>query len=176
MSQGWVSLGGLCNMANKFLSSGAYWLWIAIVVFGLDRFTKHMAEEYLSAYTALAITPGFNLTLSYNKGAAFSFLDQAPGWQMWFFGIIAFVVSVGIIIWLSRLSSRDRWISIALSLVVGGALGNLWDRISYGHVIDFIQLYVSHFYWPVFNVADSAVCIGAAMMFVSTFFKRAHAS
>lgn len=159
-------------MTKKLFLSGTRWLWIAVIVFGLDRLTKHLAEEYLDAYSALAITPGFNLILSYNKGAAFSFLDQAPGWQMWFFGGIALVVSIAIIVWLSKLSYRDRWISIALSLIVGGALGNLWDRLNYGHVIDFIQWYVSDFYWPVFNVADSAVCIGALMMFVSTFFKR----
>lgn len=158
---------------KQFCFSGARWLWVAIVVFGLDRFTKYIAEAYLNAYTELPIFPGFNLTLSYNKGAAFSFLDQAPGWQTWFFGSIAILVTIGIIIWLSRLSARDRWVSIALSLVVGGALGNLWDRINYGQVTDFIQLYVSHYYWPVFNVADSAVCVGAFMLFVSSFFKRA---
>jgi signal peptidase II len=157
---------------RQFCSSGIRWLWIAIIIFGLDRFTKHLAERYLNAYTELPIIPGFNLTLSYNKGAAFSFLDQAPGWQTWFFGGIAIVVTIGIIVWLSRLTTRDRWVSIALSLVVGGALGNLWDRINYGQVTDFIQLYVSHYYWPVFNVADSAVCVGAFMLFVSTFFKR----
>lgn len=159
-------------MFDKLLSSGARWLWIAIVIFGIDRLTKHMAEAYLSAYTPLPVTPGFNLMLSYNKGAAFSFLDQAPGWQMWFFGTVALLVSIVIIIWLTRLSSRDRWVSIALSLIVGGALGNLWDRISYGRVVDFIQWYVADFYWPVFNVADSAVCVGATMLFVSTFFKK----
>jgi signal peptidase II len=159
-------------MINKFFYSGARWLWIAVAIFGLDRLTKYMAEEYLNAYTALPVMPGFNLTLSYNKGAAFSFLDQAQGWQTWFFGTIALVVSIAIVIWLTRLSSRDRWVSIALSLVVGGALGNLWDRINYGHVIDFIQWYVADYYWPVFNVADSAVCVGATMLFISTFFKR----
>lgn len=155
-------------MCKRFFASGARWLWVAIIVFSFDRFTKYWAEQYLSTYTATAVTPGFNLTLSYNKGAAFSFLDHAPGWQIWFFGIVALVVSIAIIVWLTRLSSRDRWMSIALSLVVGGALGNLWDRIHYGHVIDFIQLYVSHFYWPVFNIADSAVCVGATMMFIHT--------
>jgi signal peptidase II len=157
---------------KQLCSRGTRWLWIAVVVFGLDRFTKHMAEAYLNAYTELPIIPGFNLTLSYNKGAAFSFLDQAPGWQTWFFGSVAVLVTIGIIVWLSRLPARDRWVSIALSLVVGGALGNLWDRINYGQVTDFIQLYVSHYYWPVFNIADSAVCVGAFMLFISTFFKR----
>lgn len=159
-------------MINKLLHSGARWLWIAIVIFGLDRWTKQMAEASLNAYSAVNVMPGFNLTLSYNKGAAFSFLDQAAGWQMWFLGGVALIVVVAIIIWLFRLPARDRWVSMALSLVVGGALGNLWDRINYGHVIDFIQWYVADYYWPVFNVADSAVCVGAVMLFVSTFFKK----
>ena len=159
-------------MITKFWHSGARWLWIAVVVFALDRVSKHLAEINLNAYSPLEVMPGFNLTLSYNKGAAFSFLDQAAGWQMWFLGGVAAIVVIAIIIWLLRLPFRDRWVSVALSLVVGGALGNLWDRINYGHVIDFIQWYVADYYWPVFNIADSAVCIGAAMLFISTFFKR----
>lgn len=147
------------------LTSGLCWLWITIIVLLLDRVTKYAAQKYLMAFDALPIIPGFNLTLSFNTGSAFGFLNSASGWQVWFFGVIAFVVSVGILIWLSRLSSRERWLSIALCFIVGGALGNLWDRISYGHVIDFIQLYISHYYWPTFNVADSAICIGAAILF-----------
>lgn len=159
-------------MFNKFFSSGLRWLWITMIVLVLDRLTKSLAQEYLSAYSTLAVTPGFNLVLSYNKGAAFSFLDQAAGWQTWIFGGIAVVVSASILVWLSRVTWRDWWVCIALSLIISGALGNLWDRIIYGHVIDFIQLYISHFYWPVFNVADSAICIGAVMLFVSSFFKK----
>lgn len=154
----------------KWTQSGIRWLWITAIVLILDRFSKTFAEQYLSAYTPLAITPGFNLTLSYNKGAAFSFLDQVPG-QTWIFGTIAVIVSIAIVVWILRLSWRNYCICIALSLIVGGALGNLWDRIAYGHVIDFIQLYVSHFYWPVFNVADSAVCIGAVLLFLCSFKK-----
>ena len=154
----------------KWTQSGLCWGWITAVVLILDRLSKNLAEEHLNAYMPLAISPGFNLTLSYNKGAAFSFLDQMPG-QTWIFGGIAIVVSVAIIVWLSRLSWRQYGVSIALSLIIGGALGNLWDRVVHGHVIDFIQLYVSHFYWPVFNVADSAVCVGAAILFVHSFKK-----
>ena len=155
---------------HKWTQSGVRWLWITAIVMILDRLTKNFAEEYLSAYTPLAIMPGFNLTLSYNKGAAFSFLDHVSG-QTWIFGSIAIIVSIAILIWLIRLPWRHYWTCIALSLIVGGALGNLWDRLAYGHVIDFIQLYVSHFYWPVFNIADSAVCVGAVILFICSFKK-----
>lgn len=144
--------------------SGLRWLWVSVIVLMLDRLTKHAVQKYLIAYAAQPVIPGFNLELSYNKGAAFSFLNHAPGWQVWLFGLIALVVTVVILIWLSRISYRLYWNSIALCFVVGGALGNLWDRISYGHVVDFIQLYVSNFYWPTFNIADSAICIGALML------------
>ncbi len=154
-------------------STGLRWLWVAVVVFILDRISKYLAMSFLTDYEPLVITRFFNFTLSYNKGAAFSFLDQASGWQMWFFGGLALVVSIGILIWLSRLSSRQRWLSISLAMIVGGALGNLFDRINYGQVIDFIQLHVSHFYWPVFNIADSAVCVGAFMLFLDAWPKKA---
>lgn len=161
---------GKCAIMPKWTQSGLCWGWITLVVLILDRLSKNLAQEYLSAYMPLAISPGFNLTLSYNKGAAFSFLDQMPG-QTWIFGGIAIIVSIAIIVWMSRLSWRQYGVSIALALIIGGALGNLWDRLVHGHVIDFIQLYVSHFYWPVFNVADSAVCVGAGILFVYSFKK-----
>jgi signal peptidase II len=154
-------------MLKKISSSGLRWLWLAVMVLLFDRVTKYCAQKYLLAYYAQPVIPGFNLTLSFNKGAAFSFLNSESGWQVWFFGTIALTVSVGIIVWLARLSVRERWVAAALSLIVGGALGNLWDRISYGHVIDFIQLYVSHYYWPTFNIADSAICIGAVILFAN---------
>jgi signal peptidase II len=157
---------------TTFFNSGFRWVWISILILIGDRLTKEAALLYLTEYSPLKVTTGFNLILSYNKGAAFSFLNQAAGWQVWFFGVIAMVVSLVILIWMRRLSWREYWVSIALSLVVGGALGNLWDRISYGHVIDFIQLYISRFYWPVFNVADSAITVGAVMLFLHAFKKN----
>lgn len=165
---------GKCENMPKiaFINSGFRWVWISILVLILDRLTKEAALVHLSEYSPLEVMTGFNLVLSYNKGAAFSFLNQATGWQVWFFGLIAMVVSLVVLVWMRRLSWRDYWVSIALSLVVGGALGNLWDRISYGHVIDFIQLYVSRFYWPVFNVADSAISVGAIMLFLHAFKKK----
>lgn len=157
-------------MPNKIAlkSSGLCWLWLSVVVLILDYSTKYFAKLYLNLYSPLAVMPGFNLALSFNKGAAFSFLHQQPGWQVWFLGLISTVVSLAIVIWLRRLSKKDVWMGVALSLIVGGALGNLLDRLTQGQVTDFIQLYVSHFYWPSFNVADSAICVGAVMLFFKT--------
>jgi len=152
-------------MHCKCFSSGLKWLWVTIVVLGLDRMTKVLAEKYLYLHDPYPVMPFFNLTLSYNTGSAFSFLDSASGWQTWMFGSVAILVSIVMLIWLSRISMQQKWLSIAISLVIGGAIGNLWDRISYGHVIDFIDWYVSNLHWPVFNIADSAICIGAFMLF-----------
>jgi len=154
------------------MHSGLRWIWIAVIVFIVDQLTKYAALNYLMDYEPLVITRFFNLTLAYNKGAAFSFLNQASGWQLWFFGGLSLVVSIAILIWLKRLAYQQRWLNIALTFIVGGALGNLFDRICYGHVIDFIQLHISHFYWPVFNIADSAICIGAFMLVVDAFLKE----
>jgi signal peptidase II len=148
----------------SFFASGLCWSWIAIIVLLIDFITKFLAKKYLSLYSPYPIFPGFNFSLSFNKGAAFSFLKDQPGWQVWFLGIISAVVTFGILIWLSRLSRREVWTSIALSFIAGGALGNLLDRIMQGQVTDFIQFYISHFYWPTFNIADSAICIGAVML------------
>jgi signal peptidase II len=159
-------------MATKIGRTGLRWLWITVVVLLLDRITKNAAYYYLAAGIPHPVMPFLNFTLAYNKGAAFSFLNSASGWQMWMFGCIAVGVSLTLLIWLKRLSYQQRWVSIALALIIGGALGNLWDRLSYGHVIDFIDFYVSQWHWPVFNIADSAICIGAFMLFGDALFNR----
>lgn len=159
-------------MIKKLSSTGLHWLWITIAIFAMDRITKSLALHYLTVYEPYPVMRFFNFTLVFNKGAAFSFLHSASGWQMWFFGILSIVVSVGILIWLKRLSYQQRWLSISLTLILGGALGNLFDRIYYGHVIDFIDWYVSYYHWPVFNIADSAVCVGAVMLFLDTMMGR----
>lgn len=146
------------------MHSGLRWLWVSVVVFFLDVISKYFALHFLTEYEPYPVVPFFNLTLAYNKGAAFSFLNSASGWQTWFFGGLAIVISAGIVIWLKRLSYQQRWLSIALALIIGGALGNLFDRIYYGHVIDFIELYASRYHFPVFNFADSAIFFGAVML------------
>ncbi len=115
-------------MQRNFFSTGLNWLWVSVVVIILDRITKMLALKYLISYEPLEVLSFFNLTLAYNRGAAFSFLSSSPGWQVWFLGAVAIAVSVGILIWLQRLSYKQYWLCIALALVIGGALGNLWDK------------------------------------------------
>jgi len=153
-------------------ASGIFWLWVTALVLSLDYSTKWLAKKYLLLYSPIAVLPGFNFALSFNKGAAFSFLKDQTGWQVWFLGAVSVVVSLGILVWLRRLPRREAWMGIALSLIMGGALGNLLDRILQGQVTDFIQLYVAHFYWPAFNIADSAICAGAIMLFFKTFLNK----
>jgi signal peptidase II len=146
------------------------WLWLALIAIVLDFVTKQMAESYLSYGQPIYVLPVFDLTLLYNKGAAFSFLANAGGWQRWFFTVIAVGVSAGLTVWLMKLKPSEKWLSIALALVIGGALGNLYDRIAYGHVIDFIHLHWENNYFPAFNIADSAISIGAAMLLFESLF------
>lgn len=158
------------------MRSGLRWLWVAVLVFALDWSSKYLALHHLNLYEPIFITKFFNLMLAFNRGAAFSFLHHASGWQMWFFGGLSTVVVASILVWLSRLSFRQHWLSIGLACIVGGALGNLFDRIYYGHVIDFLQFHISHFYWPVFNIADSAICVGAFLLFLDVMGKKNNAN
>jgi signal peptidase II len=158
-------------MTEKLSSSGWRWLWITAAVLLLDRFSKTWILQSFSLYETLRVNSFFNLTLAYNKGAAFSFLNSASGWQSWIFGAIAIIISCVLLVWLRRVNYRQWWLSVALNLIIGGALGNLVDRISYNHVIDFLQLHAGPLYWPVFNVADSCICVGAAMLVLDSFRK-----
>ena len=145
-----------------------HWLWLAIAVTGLDQLTKQIASRLLEMHQPVAVMPFLNMTLTYNRGAAFSFLSDAGGWQLWFFAVLTIVVAVIIVVWLYRLKPGQRWLACALALVLGGALGNLWDRLVIGAVVDFIDVYYGSWHWPAFNVADSAICVGAVMLVVST--------
>lgn len=163
-------------------NSMSRWLWLSLLVIVLDQLTKIWANTSLLPYTPFELFSGFNLTLSYNKGAAFSFLANAGGWQRWFFTVLAAGVSVYIFIWLRRLQSHERGIAIALALILGGAIGNVIDRLYLGHVVDFIDIYYlsdsclpffgrlgGGCHWPAFNIADSAIFLGAIMMIVDSF-------
>ncbi|MEW6353582.1 MAG: signal peptidase II [Pseudomonadota bacterium] len=145
------------------------WLWLSALIIALDQWTKNLASELLRPHEPVAVSPFFNLTLMHNTGAAFSFLSQEDGWQRWFFIVLAVAVSVVIIVWMHRLATHEKWLAAALALMVGGALGNAWDRVQHGYVVDFIQLYYKTFYWPAFNVADSAITVGAVMLIVESF-------
>ncbi len=145
------------------------WLWVSVLVIVLDQLTKLWASHALDYAAPVAVLPYFNLTLMHNTGAAFSFLSEAGGWQRWFFALVALFVSAVILVWLKRLPSGKVWLSVALALVLGGALGNVWDRITLGYVIDFIDLYYQARHWPAFNLADSAISVGAVMLIIDSF-------
>lgn len=146
-------------------------LWITVLVLVLDQVSKAYFEGTLSLYQQIVVIPDlFSWTLAYNTGAAFSFLADSSGWQRWLFALIAIVVSAVLVIWLKRLKPSDTWLAIALALVLGGALGNLYDRIVLGHVIDFILVHwQNRWYFPAFNLADSAITVGAIMLALDMF-------
>jgi signal peptidase II len=142
------------------------WIWLSLGVIALDQLTKYLAMAGLALHDPVPLTPFLNLTLTYNVGAAFSFLNQAGGWQRWLFIGLAVAVSVGILFWLRRLSTRASWTAVGLALVLGGAVGNLIDRLYLGHVVDFIDLYYGRWHWPAFNVADAAITVGALIVII----------
>jgi len=144
------------------------WLWLSVVIVVLDQLTKQLVELNLSLYDVIPLIPSLNLTLAYNEGAAFSFLSDQGGWQRWFFSGLALLVSLVLVGWLAKLKN-ERLLAVTLALIIGGAVGNLIDRVLFGHVIDFIDVYVQQWHWPAFNVADSAITIGVVLMFVDAF-------
>ena len=141
---------------------------ISTVIVALDLFTKHLVQSALAYGEHMTITSFFNLVLTYNAGAAFSFLSDASGWQRWFFSGIAASASV-LIVYLLHKHAAEKLFCMSLSLVLGGALGNLWDRIALGHVVDFLDFHISGYHWPAFNVADSAIFVGAMLLIVESF-------
>lgn len=143
---------------------------IAIIVIVIDQITKWVASSSLTLHEQNPVMPSFNFTLMHNYGAAFSFLSDAGGWQRWFFTIIAIVISIVLIVWITRLKANEKWLGIALGLVLGGAIGNLIDRMAYGYVVDFVQWYYDRFYWPAFNIADAAISVGAVILLLTSFF------
>ena len=146
------------------------WLWLSIVVVILDQSSKLWIDSNMTLYERLPLIDGFfDLTLAYNPGAAFSFLADAGGWQRWFFTILSTVVTLILVVWLKRLQAHEKITAVALALIIGGAIGNLIDRIAYGHVIDFLLVYYQQWSWPAFNVADSAISIGVILMLLALF-------
>ncbi|MEP5766303.1 MAG: signal peptidase II [Halieaceae bacterium] len=140
------------------------WLALAGLVLLLDQWTKGLALAHLDYGRPQQWLPVLNMTLQYNEGAAFSFLSDAGGWQRWFFSGIALLASIVICVWLARLHRGEVLLALSLSLILGGAIGNLWDRLALGHVVDFISVHYGPYYFPTFNVADSAVSVGAGLM------------
>ena len=149
------------------------WLWLSVLTILLDQITKKWAQAELLWHKPLAIFPGFNLTLIYNKGAAFSFLSQADGWQRWFFIALSSVISIVLFFWLKSVSQQNNVVvKAAIALILGGAVGNLIDRTLAGQVTDFIQVYYASHYFPAFNIADSAITSGAGLLILDMFMEN----
>ena len=145
-----------------------HWWWITAWVIAFDQISKILADNYLLYQKAVELIPMFNLTLVYNKGAAFSFLADQGGWQRWFFLILTSAVSIFIYLWIRKLKPHQVLQYTALALILGGAIGNLIDRAIYGHVIDFLDVYYQRHHWPAFNIADSAITVGAFLLIYDT--------
>ncbi|MBC8378616.1 MAG: signal peptidase II [Methylobacter sp.] len=145
------------------------WLWLSLIAVMLDQGSKLAIAGSMQLYESVQIMPFFKLTYVHNTGAAFSFLSEAGGWQRWFFAGLALVISVVISIWLTRLKKHETLLAVALALVLGGAVGNLIDRLAYGYVIDFLDVYYKAWHWPAFNIADSAITLGVILMLAESF-------
>lgn len=144
------------------------WLCLSVLVIIADLATKYFASMHLDYGVPVPVFPCFNLTLLHNTGAAFSFLASESGWQRWFFAALASVVSIALVRWLVTVT-HDRWLAAAIALVLGGALGNLYDRITLGYVVDFLHFYWNDYHFPAFNIADSAITVGAGLMVIDLF-------
>lgn len=142
------------------------WFSISALVVVLDQITKYIADHNLYLRVPVEVFPYLNMTLCYNKGAAFSFLSNAGGWQRWFLMTASAMISLALIYLLRNVDSRRKYLTWGLAMILGGAIGNLVDRSIYGYVIDFIDFYYQHWHWPAFNIADLAISIGAALLIV----------
>lgn len=163
---------GSHDAAHLATGQGArHWLWLSALVIVLDQVTKAVALANLTTFERVSVIPGFlDWTLAFNEGAAFSFLADAGGWQRWFFSVLAAVISVVLIVALRRIDRRDIAQALPFALIIGGALGNLIDRVRFGHVVDFILVYRGDWSWPAFNVADSAISVAAVLLIGSVVF------
>lgn len=156
---------GRVRRTFKNIQSNFAWLGLAVLIICMDQISKYLVSHNLFPEECIYINQVLNICYIFNTGAAFSFLAEATGWQEWVFGSLAVFVSFGIVYWLFRESKKlCQWSKIALMLVLGGAIGNLVDRLLYQHVRDFLDFHWQLHHWPVFNFADIAICVGAAML------------
>ena len=146
------------------------WLLLSIIIIVIDQVTKLYFNQHLQLGESISLLPVLHWTLAYNYGAAFSFLHDAGGWQRWFFAGIAVVVSLGLTIWLIKLEKNAKFLAFAIALLLGGAMGNLYDRMAYGYVIDFIHVFYQTWHFPIFNFADCAITVGAIMLMIDSLF------
>jgi signal peptidase II len=164
-----MSMATASSVALRNGSRALAWYGLALVVVVLDQYTKNLASSALQYARPVEVLSWFNLTLQHNTGAAFSFLSDAGGWQRWFFTIVALVISTALVVWL-YVMPRGQWLlALSLGLILGGAIGNLWDRLALGYVVDFISVHYGGWYFPAFNLADSAITAGAGCMLLDSF-------
>ncbi len=152
------------------------YLWLSAVVILLDQGSKIIMSSILSLYQTIAVMPHFNLTLAHNYGAAFSFLAGAGGWQRWFFIGLTTVISIVLIIWLKKLNIQAKLEAVSISLILGGAIGNVIDRIYLGYVVDFFDFYYGTWHFATFNIADSAIVLGAGLLILDSFIAKPESS
>ncbi len=163
--------------APRGKKSGLWWLPVAAVVIGLDQWSKALVVRHIALHAVVRVLPVLDLTLTYNSGAAFSFLAGESGWQRWLFTLLALAVAVLITLYLRGLEARRQaLLCLALVLIMGGALGNLIDRLRIGHVVDFVSAHWHGAYFPAFNLADSAITLGAVLLFIDVWRGRGAAA
>ncbi|MGK0297491.1 MAG: signal peptidase II [Gammaproteobacteria bacterium] len=150
-------------------TSAIKWVWLSVIIVIFDQITKYYISQQFELYESIQLLPGINFTYVHNTGAAFSFLSDAGGWQRWLFISLSSGISLLLIFWLKKQPSTGIWLAIALALILGGAVGNLIDRILLSYVIDFVDVYYDKWHWPAFNVADSAISIGVVMLIIDSF-------
>lgn len=158
----------------KWKNTGLVWLLLSVIVMLLDRCSKMWALQHLVFAEPVKVFPFLNFTLAFNTGAAFSFLNQASGWQHYFLGGLAVVTVAIISVWLARTPRNHYWQNLSLSLIAAGALGNVWDRLLYGHVVDFIAFHLGDWHFAIFNVADSAISVGACLLILKWLVQGVH--
>lgn len=157
-------------------NSGLVWLWLTLLVLVIDQGSKQWVANSMELFDSIKLLPIFSITYVHNPGAAFSFLADQGGWQRWFFTLIAFAASIVFAVWLAKTPKNQTVLSIALALMLSGAVGNLIDRVLFGYVIDFIDFHWAGYTFPAFNIADSSIFIGAVFMVFDSFKKETNNS
>jgi signal peptidase II len=152
--------------------SGIWWLWISAIVVILDQWTKAVATSSLDLYHPIKVNLYLNWTLMHNEGVAFSILADQSGWQRWFISVVAIAIVIWLLYWLKQNLFKMKLLNSGLAFVIGGALGNIYDRLSLGYVIDFIEAHYNDNYWPAFNIADMAISFGAFLLILDLFFTK----
>lgn len=152
--------------AKSIKNTGLPWLWLSVIVLILDQWSKNWATSNLAYLNPVEVLPMLNWTLMFNEGVAFSFLADQGGWQRWALSALTFVIVAWLLHWMWQNRRQMKLQNVSLALVIGGALGNVYDRLLLGHVVDFIDVFYKSWHWPAFNVADSAICVGAVLLII----------